>query len=50
MNKEYTFSQEFMFEMANLLELCEKNKTDSMNISFDIGGKTLTIDISFSIK
>lgn len=44
-----TFSEGFMHDIADLLELCEKNKTDTTNLIFNFNGTTLNIDITFSI-
>lgn len=48
MDKE--FSEGFMQDLADLLELCMKNKTDSMELDFDYSGKHLKVDISFSVE
>lgn len=47
-NKE--FSNGFMQDLADLLEFCMKNKTDSMELDFDYGGKHLKVDITFSVR
>lgn len=48
MDKE--FSDGFMQDLAYLLELCMKNKTDSMELDFDYSGLHLKVDISFSVE
>jgi len=47
MDKE--FSEGFMHDIADLLELCSENKTDSTELYFNINGNTLKIDITFEI-
>lgn len=47
-NKE--FSNGFMQDLADLLELCMKNNTDSMELDFDYSGKHLKVDISFLVE
>ena len=44
------FSEGFMHDLADLLEMCIKEKTDTIEIEFDINGKQLDVEISFSIK
>lgn len=48
MNKE--FSEGFMHDIADLLKMCSDNNTDNMELEFDIGGKTLNVNITFSIQ
>lgn len=48
MDKE--FSEGFMQDIADLLEYCLENKTDGMELCFDINGNTLKVDIAFEIK
>lgn len=48
MDKE--FSEGFMQDIADLLEFCLENKTDGMELCFDINGNALKIDITFEIK
>jgi hypothetical protein len=48
MDKE--FSEGFMQDLADLLEFCMENKTDSMELDFNYGGKHLKVDITFSIS
>ena len=50
MNEEYEFSKDFMQDIVNIVDFCIANKTDSTTIEFDINGKTLVIDMNFSIK
>ena len=47
MDKE--FSNEFMQELANLLEYCAENKTDSLELHFNINGTELKVDMTFSV-
>lgn len=48
MNKK--FSDGFMLDMADLLEICMDNRTDSIDLDFDINGQRLNIEITFSVK
>lgn len=48
MDKE--FSDGFMQDIAYLLELCMKNNTDNIELNFNIGGKELNMDITFSVR
>lgn len=48
MDKE--FSDGFMQDLGDLLELCMKNKTDSVELDFDYSGKHLKVDITFSVR
>lgn len=48
MNKK--FSEGFMHDMADLLEVCTKGKTDTVELDFDINGNQLNVEITFSIK
>ena len=47
MNKEFT--EGFMQNLGDLLEYCAENNTDSLELDFDINGKPLKVDITFSI-
>lgn len=47
MNKE--FSEDFMNNMMDLLEMCVKNNTDNVDLLFDINGKKLNMHITFSV-
>lgn len=47
MGKE--FSEGFMQDIADLLEFCLENKTDGMELCFNINGSTLKVDITFEI-
>lgn len=46
MTKE--FSKEFLRDVADLLEMCQKENTDSITTTIDINGNTLQMDIVFS--
>lgn len=48
MNKK--FSEGFMHDIADLLEVCIKGKTDTVELDFDINGNQLNVEITFSIK
>lgn len=48
MDKE--FSEGFMNDVADLLELCMKNNTDNIELNFNINGRELNMDITFSVR
>ena len=43
------FSEGFMLDIADLLEYCVENKTDNVELNFNINGTELVVDIAFSI-
>jgi len=47
MDKE--FSKEFMQDLGDLLEYCAENNTDTLELDFDVNGKPLKVEITFSI-
>lgn len=47
MNKD--FSEGFMHDIADLLELCKENNTDNVDLSFSFGDKVLNVNITFSV-
>ena len=47
MNKE--FSDGFMQDISDLLQYCCENKTDNLELEFNINGTLLNVDITFSI-
>ncbi len=49
-NMEHEFSDGFMQDIAFLLESCSENKASSTSLEFNIGGKELTIDMTFKIR
>ena len=48
MNRE--FSDGFMQDIAELLELCANNETDGVELTFNIKGKALTLDLTFTVN
>lgn len=48
--KDMEFSEEFMHDIAKVMEQCANNNTDSCSVKFDINGKTLLVDFTFKIK
>jgi hypothetical protein len=48
--EDKTFSEGFMHDIADLLELCMKNQTDNIGLTFEINGKVLDLDITFSVR
>lgn len=41
------FSQDFMNDLVDVIEVCMKNNTDNIQMEFDIGGNTLLVDMTF---
>ena len=39
-----------MHDIAKLLELCANNETDGVELTFNIKGKVLTLDLTFSVR
>ena len=50
MSDRKDFSDGFMQDIADLLELCMKDKTDSIGLTFEINGNVLDVDITFSVS
>lgn len=48
MNKK--FSDGFMQDLADLLEICVNNGTDSIDLGFEINGQRLNAAIIFSVE
>lgn len=48
MKKE--FSAGFIHDLADMLEICQDNKTDNVEIEMEFGGHTLLVDIRFEVK
>ena len=48
MDKE--FSEGFILDIADLLELCMKKNTDNITINLLLGDTTLNVDITFSVN
>lgn len=44
------FSEGFMHDMADLMEVCMKGKTDTVELDFDINRNQLHVEITFSVK
>lgn len=44
------FSEGFMLDMADLMEVCMKGKTDTVELDFDINGEQLNVEITFSVN
>ena len=47
---EKQYSEGFLHDLADLLELCKNNNTNSATVDFTIGGKKLKMDITFSVE
>ena len=48
MDKE--FSEGFLHDLADLLDMCSKGDTDTISLSFDINGRQLNVEMTFSIE
>lgn len=46
MNK--TFSQGFIHDIAELLDICIENNTDNVDLNFNFDGKMFKLNITFS--
>lgn len=44
------FSEGFLHDIASVLEYCMENNTDSIELEFEINGKKLNIDMTFSVS
>lgn len=43
------FSEGFMHDIADLLEMCRNRNTDNVELFFDINDKTLNVKMIFSV-
>ena len=48
MDKE--FSEGFLHDLADLLDMCSKEDTDTISLSFDINGRQLNVEMTFSVE
>ena len=48
MDKE--FSEGFLHDLADLLDMCSKGDTDTISLSFDINGRQLNVEMAFSVE
>ena len=46
---EKEFSEGFLHDLADLMDYCKDNKTDSIDLHFVCGNKRLKMNIVFSI-
>ena len=46
---EKEFSEGFLHDLADLMDYCKDNKTDSIDLHFIFGNKRLKMNIVFSI-
>lgn len=44
------FSEGFLHDMADLLEMCSNGNTDSISISIPVNNNILNIDLTFSVN
>lgn len=47
--KDRNFSEGFMKDIADMLRYCVENNTDNVDLEFNINGKMLNVNLSFSI-
>lgn len=47
---EKEFSEGFMQDLANLLQYCMENKTDSVKLGFNYDKTYLQVDITFLVR
>lgn len=47
---EKEFSAEFLQEIADLIDFCGVNNTDSVELRLNVSGKTLKVEITFSVE
>ena len=48
MDKE--FSEGFLHDLADLLDMCSKGDTNTISLSFDINGRQLNVEMTFSLE
>ena len=48
MDKE--FSEGFLHDLADLLDMCSKGDTDTISLSFNINGRQLNVEMTFSVE
>ena len=48
MDKE--FSEGFLHDLVDLLDMCSKGDTDTISLSFDINGRQLNVEMTFSVE
>ena len=46
---EKEFSEGFMHDLADVLQFCMDNKTDNVDLTFEIAGCELGVNITFSL-
>lgn len=49
-NTDKEFSDGFMQDLADLLQYCMENNTDSVELGFYYNEKRLQVDITFSVR
>ena len=49
-NMKKEFSEGFMHDLADLLQTCSENKTDNVDLTFEIAGCLLGVNITFSVS
>ncbi|SHK34354.1 hypothetical protein [Hespellia stercorisuis] len=47
---EKEFSEGFMHNIADLLDICAKNNTDNVDLEIDVNGRTLKVNITFQLN
>lgn len=48
--EELDVTEEFVESLAKMLEICVKNQTDRVNVELDVNGKTLNVELTFTMK
>lgn len=49
-NCNYEFPVEFQHVIADMLEICQKNKTDTLGITLNYGKYDLGVELTFSVN
>ena len=47
---EKDFSEGFLHDIADLIDMCSKEGTDNIELTFEAAGKKLCIEMTFSLK
>lgn len=47
---EREFSEGFMHDLADILQFCLENKTDNVDLTFEINGCLLGVNITFTVE
>ena len=44
------FSEEFIHDLADIMQYCSDNNVNDCELEFEVGEHTLVVDFTFSIK